>query len=154
MPQLDINTFSFQFTGIIFLLISVYTLISYIVLPALLRSMYIRVKLLETTVTIKELVSSINAIFIMPLVLGKKTPLILSSGVSVFLEKISVELRNILLFVLRKTAPTWDAYAVPVQATTFVPAFLSCDFIILFLTIDPRTDDEIEETIEPIIVNL
>ena len=106
MPQLDINTFSFQFTGIIFLLISVYTLISYIVLPALLRSMYIRVKLLETTVTIKELVSSINAIFIMPLVLGKKTPLILSSGVSVFLEKISVELRNILLFVLRKTAPT------------------------------------------------
>lgn len=42
MPQLDINTFSYQYIAIILLLILVYTTLSYIVLPLLLRLMLIR----------------------------------------------------------------------------------------------------------------
>jgi hypothetical protein len=42
MPQLDINAFIYQYVGIIILLIIIYTTLSYIVLPILLRLMLIR----------------------------------------------------------------------------------------------------------------
>jgi len=42
MPQLDINTFSYQYVGIIVLVLIVYIILSYIVLPILLRLMLVR----------------------------------------------------------------------------------------------------------------
>jgi len=42
MPQLDVNTFSYQYVGVITLFILVYTILSYVVLPILLRLMLVR----------------------------------------------------------------------------------------------------------------
>jgi len=48
MPQLDTNTFIYQYTGIITTLILVYVLLSYIVLPLLLRALIIRASFLTS----------------------------------------------------------------------------------------------------------
>lgn len=42
MPQLDASTFIYQYFGIIFILVIIYTLLSYIALPSLLRIIMIR----------------------------------------------------------------------------------------------------------------
>lgn len=51
MPQLDANTFIYQYVGIITLLVVVYYLLSYVVLPVLLRSSLIRSALLNSSLT-------------------------------------------------------------------------------------------------------
>jgi hypothetical protein len=47
MPQLDINTFFYQYVGIIILLLSVYYLLSYIVLPVTMRAVIFRSRFLD-----------------------------------------------------------------------------------------------------------
>jgi hypothetical protein len=52
MPQLDPNTFIYQYLGVIILFILAYTLLSYIILPTLLRAILFRnLFLAENTVT-------------------------------------------------------------------------------------------------------
>src|SRR5687767_13304138 len=54
MPQLDSNTFIYQYVGIIVLLALVYYALSYMILPILLRSTLIRTMLLTRAASIKE----------------------------------------------------------------------------------------------------
>lgn len=60
MPQLDSNTFIYQYAGIITLLIAVYFILSYIVLPILLRLMLIRNLFLATRQTSTDLVNVVS----------------------------------------------------------------------------------------------
>jgi hypothetical protein len=60
MPQLDPNTFIYQYIGVVFLLIVIYTILSYVVLPTLLRLMLIRNNFLTTRQTSTELVSIVS----------------------------------------------------------------------------------------------
>ncbi len=57
MPQLDSNTFIYQYLGIIVLFILVYVTLSYFVLPILLRLMLIRNLFLATRQTLTELIN-------------------------------------------------------------------------------------------------
>ncbi len=49
MPQLDINTFLYQYIGITSLLLLTYVMLSYLVLPLVLREICVRSRFLETT---------------------------------------------------------------------------------------------------------
>lgn len=60
MPQLDSNAFIYQYVGIIVLLISVYFILSYIVLPILLRLILIRDLFLNTRQTVTELTGVVS----------------------------------------------------------------------------------------------
>lgn len=60
MPQLDPNTFIYQYIGIIILLLTVYTILSYIVLPILLRLMLVRNLFLTTRQTLTDLGNTVS----------------------------------------------------------------------------------------------
>lgn len=60
MPQLDSNTFIYQYLGIVTLLLAVYFVLSYIVLPILLRLMLIRNLFLTTRQTSTDLANVVS----------------------------------------------------------------------------------------------
>jgi hypothetical protein len=60
MPQLDPNTFIYQYVGVVFLLILIYSILSYIVLPLLLRLMLIRNLFLTTRQTSTDLINTVS----------------------------------------------------------------------------------------------
>jgi hypothetical protein len=63
MPQLDPNTFIYQYIGIIAVFIAVYSMLSYVFLPVLLRATLIRNLFLTTRQTISETLLVISAPF-------------------------------------------------------------------------------------------
>jgi hypothetical protein len=95
MPQLDINTFGYQYTGILILLITMYVILSYVVLPSLLRVIFIRSKYSESVSNAKDLAVFISEVNFPSLALAERSAILLSRGLSAFALKISATLKNI-----------------------------------------------------------
>lgn len=95
MPQLDANTFTYQYFGIIFILFTAYTLLSYIALPALLRVIIVRdlfLKISKSSLNLTNLLS--NRVI--------NTSILVDPFVSIFSFKIS----KLINFFLNKLSVT------------------------------------------------
>jgi hypothetical protein len=145
MPQLDINTFGYQYTGILILLLIVYVVLSYIVLPSLLRVIYIRSKYSESVSSVKDLAIFISELSFPVLALTTRSPTLLSRGLSCFTLKASATLKNIvsLLTVVstsRSLVPTGTNAQQNLNAYCLNPVPASVFYLGLLLFLDPNSD--------------
>jgi len=134
MPQLDSNTFIYQYIGVIITLSLIYIILSYIVLPLLLRSIFIRSAFLllsatstETTrLTVSERafmhVKSKTLVFTLP---------------SLLLVQLSYKVGTlivILLNYLKNRTTVNSTTSSSLMGTMF--AFVTLNYLILFLSFD------------------
>jgi hypothetical protein len=139
MPQLDPNTFIYQYVGIIVLLIVVYTTLSYIVLPTLLRLMLVRNLFLSTRQTLSELVNTVLPSY--QQVISLKAPIRssrLSNSVLANLSIITTQWLNLVastLFDVINVSVNKDT-AVTYGASVSILNEATIDYFILFLLIE------------------
>lgn len=87
MPQLDINTFSNQYLGIIFVFVFVYFLLGYAILPMTLRLIMFRSKFLESNQMLDSSLSVIDSSYKERLILSTYLPNYLNLNLNSLLRR-------------------------------------------------------------------
>jgi len=136
MPQLDPNTFLYQYTGIIILLITVYTLLAFVVLPVILRAMIIRNNFLVSGINRTESFKTLDFFIQRALVL--RTPTYINSVANLFFKNFTKLLNTLISY--KKSA-----LIVPFLGVSNVlgNSTLSEEAFLIYLTLFFLNDEEI-----------
>jgi len=135
MPQLDTNTFIYQYSGVITTLILLYIILSYIVLPVLLRSLFIRAAFLFLSVRSTEFsrLSTSEKVFI-----HVKPKASIFSLASLFFIRLSYKLHSLIKLFLNffraDTLITNTSSSGLVTSSVFV--FVTINYLVMFLSLD------------------
>jgi len=148
MPQLDANTFGYQYFGIIIVLISVYTILSYLVLPILLRATLVRSNFLMGSISLKNEYSSPISNLTHNTALLLKRPFTTIVLVSGYFNAVT-SLLSLLINLFRKVVTSPSTLGNPLNLhiePTFAQFInFSNTYLILFLLNDESDDNEYNE---------
>lgn len=140
MPQLDPNTFTYQYIGVISLLVIAYVTLSYIVLPIILRLMLVRGSFLTTKQNLSDLLNSIPPE--QQFTASLKTPINSASLTNQVIGGLSLISYNSINLILTKLIPSNSISSASTIAANAGFSEFSLDYLILLLTADAEETNE------------
>jgi len=134
MPQLDMNTFSYQYVGVIVLVLIVYTILSYIVLPILLRLMLVRNLFLLNQQKVADLLQLSN--FNYQQVILTHKPLYTNFLTGVILNSVTKVIKNFIGLLTTTLSGSSNLTSSVMGLKYILTTDLSLSYLILLLSIE------------------
>lgn len=138
MPQLDVNTFWYQYIGIVTTLIVVYMLLSYVALPILLRVLVYRDTFLKTQQSTTELAVLSSSVHT-PVLSLKETNTSFDGVLTTSAQALASKLSALLTFVKATAVETSNTVSrINLSTKSAGLSALALAYLVLFLVIDEQ----------------
>lgn len=130
MPQLDANTFIYQYIGIISIFAIIYITLSYLVLPIILRLITFRAKFLDSNQALGESLSSVSPFYKNSLILSSPLVNHFYNQLNSLVIRSSTVLNTLLIVLVGNSTKNFES---SVNITKVISSYfvLSSDFYVM-----------------------